>query len=177
MGQHTKIVNDADFASIIDSDTPTLVDFWAEWCGPCKMMNGPLEELAEENAGKLTIAKLNIDENPGTASAYSVMSIPTYSTYTDIESWEKKTEGGIRMTFLPTIDKEDEGQVLLKGRILFSEKLDDEIQTVDGSNYMIPVIQVADIPVHTRIKDGATVLLYDVELALSKEEKDKSSFS
>lgn len=77
MGQHTKVVDDTDFASTIGSDTPTLVDFWAEWCGPCKMMNGPLEELAEANAGKLTVAKLNIDENPGTASAYSVMSIPT----------------------------------------------------------------------------------------------------
>lgn len=77
MGQHTQVVNDADFASIINSDTPTLVDFWAEWCGPCKMMNGPLEEIAEENEGKLNIAKLNIDENPGTASEYSVMSIPT----------------------------------------------------------------------------------------------------
>ena len=77
MGQHTKIVSDGDFESTIGSDTPTLVDFWAEWCGPCKMMNGPLEELAEQNAGKLTIAKLNIDENPGVASAYSVMSIPT----------------------------------------------------------------------------------------------------
>ena len=77
MGQHTTVVNDGDFSSTIGSGTPTLVDFWAEWCGPCKMMERPLEELAEENTGKLTVAKLNIDENPGTASAYSVMSIPT----------------------------------------------------------------------------------------------------
>lgn len=94
MGQHTKVISDADFASTIGSDTPTLVDFWAEWCGPCKMMSGPLEELAEEHAGKLTIAKLNIDENPGTASAYSVMSIPTLIVFQNGE--EKRRLVGAR---------------------------------------------------------------------------------
>jgi len=77
MGQNTTTATDSDFASIVASETPTLVDFWAEWCGPCKMMDGPLDELAGERAGKLTVAKLNVDENPGTMSAYSVMSIPT----------------------------------------------------------------------------------------------------
>ena len=77
MGQNTTKVTDADFAATIASDTPTLVDFWAEWCGPCKMMDGPLDELAGENAGKLTVAKLNVDENPTTMSSYGVMSIPT----------------------------------------------------------------------------------------------------
>ena len=94
MGQHTTVVNDSDFASAIASDTPTLVDFWAEWCGPCKMMNGPLEELAEANTGKLTIAKLNIDENPGTASSYSVMSIPTMIVFQNGE--EKRRLIGAR---------------------------------------------------------------------------------
>jgi thioredoxin 1 len=77
MGQNTITATDADFASIIASDTPTLVDFWAEWCGPCKMMDVPLDELAGESAGKLNVAKLNVDENPATMTAYSVMSIPT----------------------------------------------------------------------------------------------------
>jgi thioredoxin 1 len=94
MGQHTTTVTDSDFESAISSDTPTLVDFWAEWCGPCKIMNGPLEELAEENSGKLTIAKLNIDENPGIASAYSVMSIPTMIMFQNGE--EKKRFIGAR---------------------------------------------------------------------------------
>ena len=77
MGQNTTTVTDTDFASTISSDTPTLVDFWAEWCGPCKIMDGPLDEIAGENDGKLTVAKLNVDENPTTMSAYGVMSIPT----------------------------------------------------------------------------------------------------
>lgn len=77
MGQNTTTVTDADFASVIASDIPTLVDFWAEWCGPCKIMDGPLDELAAENTGKLTVAKLNVDENPATMSSYGVMSIPT----------------------------------------------------------------------------------------------------
>jgi len=77
MGQNTNTVTDADFSSAIASDTPTLVDFWAEWCGPCKIMDGPLDEIAGENAGKLNVAKLNVDENPETMSSYGVMSIPT----------------------------------------------------------------------------------------------------
>lgn len=77
MGQNTTTVTDADFASAIASGIPTLVDFWAEWCGPCKIMDGPLDELAAENTGKLTVAKLNVDENPATMSSYGVMSIPT----------------------------------------------------------------------------------------------------
>jgi thioredoxin 1 len=94
MGQNTIIVTDADFATAVASDTPTLVDFWAEWCGPCKMMDGPLDELAGENAGKLTVAKLNVDENPSTMSSYSVMSIPTLIVFQDGE--EKRRLVGAR---------------------------------------------------------------------------------
>jgi len=73
----TVTAQDSGFSELISSETPVLVDFWAEWCGPCKMMEGPLGELAAENEGKLTIAKLNVDENPNTAMTYEVMSIPT----------------------------------------------------------------------------------------------------
>jgi thioredoxin 1 len=62
---------------VINAETLTVVDFWAEWCGPCKMIAPVLDELANELEGQLTITKLNVDENPDTAGAYGVMSIPT----------------------------------------------------------------------------------------------------
>lgn len=71
-------VTDSSFADdVLTSDTPVLVDFWATWCGPCKMVAPVLEEIASEHKDKLKIAKLDIDENPGTARDYQVMSIPT----------------------------------------------------------------------------------------------------
>lgn len=82
MGQATKKVTDATFvADVIQSDKPVVVDFWAEWCGPCKMVSPVLEEIASEHADKLTVAKLNVDENPHTAQKYQVLSIPTMSVF------------------------------------------------------------------------------------------------
>ena len=74
----TKAITDASFQSdVLDSDTPVLVDFWAEWCGPCKMIGPSLEEFSDELAGKVVIAKINIDENPDAPGKYGVRGIPT----------------------------------------------------------------------------------------------------
>jgi len=71
-------VTDASFdADVVKAGGPVVVDFWAEWCGPCKMIGPSLEEIAKELDGKVTIAKLNVDENPGVAGAYGIRSIPT----------------------------------------------------------------------------------------------------
>ena len=78
MGANTKTVTDASFqADVLDSTTPVLLDFWAEWCGPCKMIAPALEEIAAELGDKVTIAKINIDENPDTPGKYGVRGIPT----------------------------------------------------------------------------------------------------
>ena len=82
MGQNTKTVTDATFAAdVLGADGPVLVDFWAEWCGPCKMVAPVLDEIAGEYAGKITVAKVNIDENPGIARGYQILSIPTMSVF------------------------------------------------------------------------------------------------
>jgi thioredoxin 1 len=77
-------LSDATFdETLAGSDTPVLVDFWAEWCGPCKMIAPTLAEIASEQRGKLTIGKLNVDDNPDTARRFDVMSIPTLLVFKD----------------------------------------------------------------------------------------------
>lgn len=78
MSDSTKTVTDATFAQdVLGSDKPVLVDFWADWCGPCKMVAPVLDEIAVAHADKLTIAKVDADANPNTSRDYGIMSLPT----------------------------------------------------------------------------------------------------
>ena len=84
MAEGITTLTDATFdEEIAISGEPVIVDFWAEWCGPCKMIAPVLEEIASEHAGKVRVAKLNIDDNPGAARRFDVMSIPTLIVFKD----------------------------------------------------------------------------------------------
>ena len=91
MGQNTKTVTDQSFqADVLGADKPVLVDFWAEWCGPCKMIAPALEEIAAELGDQVTVAKINIDENPDTPGRYGVRGIPTMLLFRNGEAVAQK---------------------------------------------------------------------------------------
>lgn len=102
----TTTVTDGNFQEIVlDAQIPVLVDFWAEWCAPCKTVAPILETLAGECDGKLVIAKLNIDENPHTAQKYGIMSIPALLVFKNGKIVNKKTGAGTEAEFRSFIEQ------------------------------------------------------------------------
>ena len=94
-GENTKAVTDETFATdVLKATGPVLVDFWAEWCGPCKAIGPALEEIATEMKGKVKIAKLNVDENPGVSGKLGIRSIPTLMAFKAGEHVATKTGAG-----------------------------------------------------------------------------------
>lgn len=94
MGAETVTLTEENFAEVIGGSKPVLVDFWAEWCGPCRLVDPILKELAVEHRDKISVGKLNVDEHPQLSASYDVMSIPTLIVFQD--GVEKKRIVGAR---------------------------------------------------------------------------------
>jgi len=100
-----KDVSDADFESVIGSDTPCLVDFWAPWCGPCKAIGPVVEALADEYDGKINIVKMNVDDNPATPGKFGIRAIPTLILFKSGEKVDQVTGAVGKAQLVDLIEK------------------------------------------------------------------------
>jgi thioredoxin 1 len=99
-------VNDSNFKSeVTDSEMPVLVDFWAPWCGPCKMIAPVLEELAKEYDGRVKVVKLNVDDSPNTASEFGIRSIPTLLLFKNGKVFEQTVGAQSKENLKQLVDK------------------------------------------------------------------------
>jgi thioredoxin 1 len=106
MAEDLLYVTDAEFENeVLKADKPVLVDFWAAWCGPCKAIGPTVEELANEYAGRVAVAKMNVDENPQTPGKYGIRAIPTLIVFKDGQVAEQITGAVAKAQIIKALDK------------------------------------------------------------------------